>query len=107
MHLKDIMKLKFFPIILGLFIYFFAQNAVGQNFFVKKKYCLQEHELLGLMDEHGIGTDASMAGACGRVCCCSPQRGARAHPRSRRARGDGVRPRREELGDARGGGEPA
>ena len=32
------MKLKFFPIILGLFIYFFAQNAVGQNFYVKKKY---------------------------------------------------------------------
>ena len=32
------MKLKFFPIILGLFIYFFAQNTVGQDFFVKKKY---------------------------------------------------------------------
>ena len=32
------MKLKFFPIILGLFIYFFAQNAVGQDFVVKKKY---------------------------------------------------------------------
>ena len=32
------MKHKFFPIILGLFIYFFAQNAVGQDFFVKKKY---------------------------------------------------------------------
>ena len=32
------MKLKFFPIILGLFIYFFAQNAVGQDFLVKKKY---------------------------------------------------------------------
>ena len=32
------MKLKFFLIILGLFIYFFAQNAVGQDFFVKKKY---------------------------------------------------------------------
>jgi len=32
------MKLKFFPIILGLFISFFAQNAVGQDFFVKKKY---------------------------------------------------------------------
>ena len=32
------MKLKFFPIILSLFIYFFAQNAVGQDFFVKKKY---------------------------------------------------------------------
>ena len=32
------MKLKFFPIILGLFIYFLAQNAVGQDFFVKKKY---------------------------------------------------------------------
>ena len=35
---KDIMKLKFFPIILGLFISFFAQNAVGQDFVVKKKY---------------------------------------------------------------------
>ncbi len=32
------MKLKFFPIILGLFIYFFVQNAVGQDFSVKKKY---------------------------------------------------------------------
>ena len=32
------MKHKFFPIILGLFIYFFAQNAVGQDFVVKKKY---------------------------------------------------------------------
>ena len=32
------MKLKFFPIILGLFISFFAQNAVGQDFVVKKKY---------------------------------------------------------------------
>ena len=32
------MKLKFFPIILGLFICFFAQNAVGQDFVVKKKY---------------------------------------------------------------------
>ena len=32
------MKLKFFPIILGLFIYFFAQHAIGQDFFVKKKY---------------------------------------------------------------------
>ena len=32
------MKLKFFPIILGLFISFFAQIAVGQDFVVKKKY---------------------------------------------------------------------
>ena len=32
------MKLKFFPIILGLFIYFLAQHAIGQDFFVKKKY---------------------------------------------------------------------
>ena len=32
------MKLKFFPIFLGLFIYFFAQHAIGQDFFVKKKY---------------------------------------------------------------------
>ena len=32
------MKLKFFPIILGLFIYFFVQNAVAQEFSVKKKY---------------------------------------------------------------------
>ena len=32
------MKLKFFPIILGLFICFFAQYAIGQDFFVKKKY---------------------------------------------------------------------
>ena len=32
------MKLKFFPIILSLFIYFSTQNAVGQDFFVKKKY---------------------------------------------------------------------
>ena len=32
------MKLKFFPIILGLFIYFFAQHATGQDFLVKKKY---------------------------------------------------------------------
>ena len=32
------MKLKFFPIILGLFSYFFAQHAIGQDFFVKKKY---------------------------------------------------------------------
>ena len=32
------MKLKFFPIILGLFISFFAQNAIGQDFVVKKKY---------------------------------------------------------------------
>ena len=32
------MKLKFFSIILGLFISFFAQNAVGKDFVVKKKY---------------------------------------------------------------------
>ena len=32
------MKLKFFPIILGLFVCFFAQNAVGKDFVVKKKY---------------------------------------------------------------------
>ena len=32
------MKLKFFPIVLGLFSYFFAQHAIGQDFFVKKKY---------------------------------------------------------------------
>ena len=32
------MKLKFFPIILSLIICFFAQNAVGQDFVVKKKY---------------------------------------------------------------------
>ena len=32
------MKLKFFPIILSLFICFFAQYAVGQDFVVKKKY---------------------------------------------------------------------
>ena len=32
------MKFNFFPIILGLFISFFAQNAVGQECVVKKKY---------------------------------------------------------------------
>ena len=32
------MKLKFFPIILSPFICFFAQYAIGQDFFVKKKY---------------------------------------------------------------------
>ncbi len=32
------MKLKFFPIILSLFIYFFAHHAIGQDFTVKKKY---------------------------------------------------------------------
>ena len=32
------MKTKFFPIILGLFIYFFAQHAIGQDFFIQKKY---------------------------------------------------------------------
>ena len=58
------------------------------------------------MDEHGIGTDASMAGACGRVCCCSPQRGARAHPRSRRARGDGVRPQLRPSGRRGGRADP-
>ena len=32
------MKLKFFSIVLALFVYFFSQNAIGQDFFVKKKY---------------------------------------------------------------------
>ena len=32
------MKVKLFPIILGLFIYFFSQYAIGQEFIVKKKY---------------------------------------------------------------------
>ena len=32
------MKFKFFPIILGLCIYFFSQHAYGQAFFVKKKH---------------------------------------------------------------------
>ena len=32
------MKLNFFSIILGLFICFFAQHAIGQDFFVKKRY---------------------------------------------------------------------
>ncbi len=32
------MKLKFFPIILGLLISFFVQHAIGQDFTVKKKY---------------------------------------------------------------------
>ena len=32
------MKLKFFPIVLGLFVCFFSQHATGQDFFVKKKY---------------------------------------------------------------------
>ena len=32
------MKLKFFPIILGLISSLFAQNTVGQDFIVKKKY---------------------------------------------------------------------
>ena len=32
------MKLKFFSIVLALFVNFFSQNAIGQDFFVKKKY---------------------------------------------------------------------
>ena len=32
------MKVKFWPIILSLFIYFFSHHAFGQEFFVKKKY---------------------------------------------------------------------
>ena len=32
------MKLKYLPIILGLFVCFFSQHATGQAFFVKKKY---------------------------------------------------------------------
>ena len=32
------MKLKFFPIILSLFIFFFAQHAFGKDFVAKKKY---------------------------------------------------------------------
>ena len=32
------MKLKYLPIILGLFVCFFSQHATGQDFFVKKKY---------------------------------------------------------------------
>ncbi|MFL2800726.1 MAG: hypothetical protein ACJZ8K_04715 [Paracoccaceae bacterium] len=32
------MKLKFFSIVLGLFVCFFSQHATGQDFFVKKKY---------------------------------------------------------------------
>ena len=32
------MKLKFFPIILGLLISLFVQHAIGQDFLVKKKY---------------------------------------------------------------------
>ena len=32
------MKLKFFPIILGIFLYFLAPHAIGQDFTVKKKY---------------------------------------------------------------------
>ena len=35
---KDIMKLKFMPIVLVLFVFFFSQHATGQDFFVKKKY---------------------------------------------------------------------
>ena len=32
------MKLKFFPTVLGLFVFLFFQNAFGEEFFVKKKY---------------------------------------------------------------------
>ena len=32
------MKLKFFPIVLVLFVFFFSQHATGQDFFIKKKY---------------------------------------------------------------------
>ena len=32
------MKLKFMPIVLVLFVFFFSQHATGQDFFVKKKY---------------------------------------------------------------------
>ena len=32
------MKVKFLPIILSLFIYFFSHHTIGQEFFVKKKY---------------------------------------------------------------------
>ena len=32
------MKVKFLPIFLGLFIYFFSHHVIGQEFFVKKKY---------------------------------------------------------------------
>ena len=32
------MKLKFFPIVLVLFVFFFSQHATGEDFFVKKKY---------------------------------------------------------------------
>ena len=32
------MNFKFFPIILSLFIFFYSQNAFGQDFVVKKKY---------------------------------------------------------------------
>ena len=32
------MKLKFFPIVLGLFVYFFSLHATGEDFYVKKKY---------------------------------------------------------------------
>ena len=32
------MKLKFFPLVLVLFVFFFSQHATGQDFFVKKKY---------------------------------------------------------------------
>ena len=32
------MKLKYFPTVLLLFVFFFSQHATGQDFFVKKKY---------------------------------------------------------------------
>ena len=32
------MKLKFFPMVLVLFVFFLSQHATGQDFFVKKKY---------------------------------------------------------------------
>lgn len=32
------MKLKFFPIVLVLYVFFFSQHATGQDFFEKKKY---------------------------------------------------------------------
>ncbi len=32
------MKLKFFPIVLGLSVYFFSQHATAEDFYVKKKY---------------------------------------------------------------------
>ena len=32
------MKVKIFSIVLGLIVYFFSQIAIGEDFFVKKKY---------------------------------------------------------------------